>query len=539
MTTFASLHPRLREAIVARLGWCSLRPVQEEAGQALLAGENAVVLAPTAGGKTEASMLPTLSMLLEGPTNAIGAIYIAPIKALLNNQAERLGDYTEMVGLDRFVWHGDTTPGAKKRFIRDPVELLMTTPESLEVMLVSPRVPAKRLFADLRIVVIDEIHALAGTDRGAHLMSVLERLRQHSRHDLQRVGLSATVGNPQQILTWLQGTSKRPSRVIDPPKKKTARELLITLHEESHELTEDAAELAKGKKSLFFCQSRAATEAVAGRMRNNGIEVFVHHSAVSKEERELAEETFARGGDACIVCTSTLELGIDVGGLDRVLQHQAPDTVSAFMQRMRRTGRRGDQKPNTFFFCEDPDAVLQAIALIQLGKQGWVEDVSTLTRCWPVFVHQIFAICLADDGAMASHLWAHLSRVPDFSDISREEFDALIDHMREKLWLREAAGRLVLGPKAERRLRPQELHGALRGLLKPAGLHRGRGRPTRRHAPTKFRRPPRRRRQQLPARRPRLVCQPYSSQRPSHQSPQGPPRQEADLGRPHPTIPRL
>ena len=129
-----------------------------------------LLLAPTAGGKTEASIFPTLSMLLDGATDGVGALYIAPIKALLNNQAERLGTYTEMVGLRRFVWHGDTTSHERRTFLREPAELLMTTPESLEVMLISEKIDTRRLFADLRIVIIDEIHAIAGTDRGAHLL---------------------------------------------------------------------------------------------------------------------------------------------------------------------------------------------------------------------------------------------------------------------------------------------------------------------------------------------------------------------------------
>ena len=161
---FPRLHPRLQAAIVHRLGWRTLRPVQDEAGAALLRGDNAVILAPTAGGKTEASFFPILSSLLTHPTDRIGAIYIAPIKALLNNQAERLATYTEMVGLRRFVWHGDVSQAAKKRFKREPAEVLMTTPESLEVMLISQRVPIKRLMSDLRAVIIDEVHAMAGQD---------------------------------------------------------------------------------------------------------------------------------------------------------------------------------------------------------------------------------------------------------------------------------------------------------------------------------------------------------------------------------------
>jgi ATP-dependent Lhr-like helicase len=206
VSAFARFPPRLQQAIVARLGWTALRPVQELAGEAILDGKNVIVLAPTAGGKTEAAIFPVLAGLLERPLESVGAIYVAPIKALLNNQEERLGTYTEMVGLRRFVWHGDVKDAERKRFAREPAELLMTTPESLEVMLVSPRVPANRLFSDLRFVIIDEVHALAGTDRGAHLVSVIERILRYTDNDVQRIGLSATVGEPEAILDWLQAT---------------------------------------------------------------------------------------------------------------------------------------------------------------------------------------------------------------------------------------------------------------------------------------------------------------------------------------------
>jgi len=451
MSVFARFAPRLQQAIVARLGWTSLRPVQEEAGTALLDGCNAVVLAPTAGGKTEASMFPTISKMVEEPPRGLAAIYIAPIKALLNNQAERLGLYTEMVGLGRFVWHGDTASSARTRWLKEPTELLMTTPESLEVMLVSQRVDAASLFADLRVVVIDEIHALAGSDRGAHLISVIERLARLSRHDVQRVGLSATVGNPDAILDWLQGTSTREGRVVDPPKKPGPKQLLVVHREDVAAVARDAAGMARGRKSLFFCQSRSATEAVAEHMRRSGTSVFVHHSAVSKEERELAEERFHHGSDACIVATSTLELGIDVGDLDRVLQAEAPDTVSSFMQRMGRTGRRAGQAANTTFFCTTDESVSQAVALIELAKAGWVESVEVTDRCWPVLIHQLLAMALAADGVPLEDVWDHLRRVPDFRGIHRAEFERLVAWMIRDRSLLDLSGRLVLGPKAERK----------------------------------------------------------------------------------------
>lgn len=451
MSTFARFDPRLQQAIVSRLGWSSLRPVQEEAGEVLLAGHNAIILAPTAGGKTEAALFPTLSILMSQQAAGVGALYIAPIKALLNNQAERLGLYTEMVGLRRFVWHGDTPAHARRQFLKDPTELLMTTPESLEVLLISKRASSTGLFSDLKIIIIDEVHALAGTDRGAHLMSVLERLARFSRHDVQRVGLSATVGNPGAILEWLQGSSSRASQVVDPTKVPGRRQLLVVHRPDLASLAVDASRLARGQKSLFFCQSRATTEAVASHMRRTGTTVFVHHSAVSQEERLIAEERFHHGTDACIVCTSTLELGIDVGDLDRVLQAEAPDTVSSFLQRMGRTGRRAGQVANTSFFCETTEGVLQAIALIELAKAGWVEAVGVEKRCWPVLIHQLLALSLQHDGIGAEDAWQQLSRVPDFKDIHRAEYDRLLNWMLRDGALRLAGGRLVLGPQAERR----------------------------------------------------------------------------------------
>lgn len=449
-SAFARYPSRLQEAIVARLGWTSLRPVQELASHALLDGKNAVILAPTAGGKTEASMFPMLSMLMEREPEGVGLIYIAPIKALLNNQAERLGLYTEMVGLRRFLWHGDVKASDKRKFIKEPAAVLMTTPESLEVMLLSSRVPHAKLFADLRAVVIDEVHALAGSDRGTHLLSVLERIARHTPNDIQRVGLSATVGNPNEILVWLQGTSQREGCVVDPPKQPSPKDLRVYLRDTTMAIAQEASRKAVGNKSLFFCESRSLAEDIAERLRNRGTDVFVHHSSVSLEERDAAEARFHRGTNASIICTSTLELGIDVGDLDLVFQANAPSTVSSFLQRMGRTGRRDGQRANTTFFCEDLEPALQAIAIIELARQGWVESIRTTNRAWPVMVHQLLALTLQFGAISPERCWEQLSVVPDFSDITSDEFKTLVAHMLREGYLFEAGGLLSMGDTAER-----------------------------------------------------------------------------------------
>lgn len=450
MSVFSRFPERLQHAIAHQLGFSSLRPVQELSGEAIFDGKNAVILAPTAGGKTEASVFPVIAGMMEAPPKGVGALYIAPIKALLNNQEVRLGEYTEMVGLRRFVWHGDAPQSQKEAFCREPAELLMTTPESLEVMLMSARVPVRRLFADLRYAIIDEVHAFAGTDRGAHLMSVLERLAALSDQDVQRIGLSATVGNPDQIGRWLTGTSKRTSVVVDPPKPKAERLIKICLREDVGDFAREAVREGRGKKSLFFCQSRALSEAVADKMRDESIEVFVHHGSVSKEERYAAEERFARGTNACIVATSTLELGIDVGGLDLTFQANAPSTVSSFLQRMGRTGRRADTMANMTFLCDDPVFVVQNTALVLLAARGWVERVKDEARAWPVLVHQILAMTQEHGGISAERCWQMVSRVPDFRDIEQSDYLELIEHMKAEGYLFEAGGLLSMGPTAER-----------------------------------------------------------------------------------------
>jgi ATP-dependent Lhr-like helicase len=450
MSVFSRFPERLQHAISSRIGFSSLRPVQELSGEAILDGKNAIVLAPTAGGKTEASIFPVLAQLLENPPKAVGALYVAPIKALLNNQEVRLGEYTEMVGMHRFVWHGDAGQSQKRQFCREPAELLMTTPESLEVMLLSSRVPAPALFSGLRSVIVDEIHAFAGTDRGAHLMSVLERLAELSGGDLQRIGLSATIGNPDVIARWLAGTSLRPSVVIDPPRPKAQRQVKILLREDESDFAREAARETRGKKSLFFCQSRARTEAVADHMRGDSIDVFVHHGSVSKEERLDAERRFATGTNACIVATSTLELGIDVGGLDLTFQANAPSTVSSFLQRMGRTGRREGTLANMTFLCDQAEAIVQSTALVLLAARGWVESVKDQTRAWPVLVHQLLTLTLAHGGISAERCWQLLSRVPDFRGITADEYSALVDHMKREDYLFESAGLLSMGQKAER-----------------------------------------------------------------------------------------
>ena len=209
MSGFDRLHPALQHHVVNSLGWRELRPVQELAIDAFLDGANLVVLAPTAGGKTEAAFFPVISRMLAEPWDGLSVLYVSPIRALLNNQQERLERYFGLVGRRAARWHGDTPQSEKRRIVADPPDCLLTTPESLEVILVSSRIDHRQFFRGVQAVVIDELHAFAGDDRGWHLLSVLSRIGRLAGRDIQRVGLSATIGNPAEMLRWLSGGSER------------------------------------------------------------------------------------------------------------------------------------------------------------------------------------------------------------------------------------------------------------------------------------------------------------------------------------------
>ncbi len=450
MGAFDRLHPRLQHAIAHDVGWRSLRPVQEQATEVILDGKNTVVLAPTAGGKTEASVFPVLSRILTEERPPVAALYVCPIRALLNNQEVRLRQYARMVGLDVFKWHGDVSAAKKRSFVAEPVHLLMTTPESLEVMLMSSWVDAARLFAGLEAVIIDEVHAFAGDDRGAHLVALLERLSAFSGRDIQRIGLSATVGNPAEIGRWLQGSTGRGFELVDPPRGAPRRDIRLDFCPEPEDLATGVAASARHAKSLVFVESRRKAERTAQTLAHtSGLDVYVHHSAVARSDRERAEAMFHQGGNAAIVCTSTMELGIDVGDLDRVVQIDAPSTVASFLQRMGRTGRRSGTTANCAFYCEQSADLARALALIRLAHRGWVEDVTPPRRALHVLAHQVLALVLQQGGISRYRIFDWVAMATPFANLDPDDVHDLIDTMVERTILHEADGRLLLGHRGE------------------------------------------------------------------------------------------
>ncbi|MFY0572915.1 DEAD/DEAH box helicase [Archangium lansingense] len=444
------LSPAVRYQIANGLGWSGLRPVQALSTGAILDGANCVVLAPTAGGKTEAAFLPLLSKMDVEDWRGVSVLYVAPIRALLNNQEARLSKLTGLIGRRAGKWHGDVKEPARRRLIDDPPDVLAITPESLEAMLLSTRTPAHRFLAHVRAVVIDEVHAFAGDDRGAHLVSLLERISRIAETDIQRIGLSATVGDPEVIVRWLSGSSMRPQRVIDPGGARKPPDL----HLDFVGTLDNAAllidRLYPGTRRLVFVDSRRRVEELGHRLSQRGVNVYLSHSSLALSERTAAEKAFEEGTNCVIVATSALELGIDVGDLDHVIQIDAPSSVSSFLQRMGRTGRRAGSTANCTFLATDDDALLRAAAIIDLFRNGYVEPAGPSTWTPHVLAHQAIALSMQEQGSASHGWWSWLEGCAAYRDVSAGERESIVRHMVDNDILVDADARLALGARGER-----------------------------------------------------------------------------------------
>ena len=328
----------------------------------------------------------------------------------------------------------------------------MITPESLEVILMSQKVDKKELFKNIRFIVIDEIHAFADSERGIHLMAVVERIQSFSKFEIQRIGLSATVGNPHEILKWMQGSSTREGIVINPPKEKKPKKIEIKYVDETKDdFQKEIAKRIFGKKALFFSNSRTAAEELKLLIEGSGIDCHVHHSSINKYFREIAEEKFKLGNNTAIIATSTLELGIDIGDLDIVLQLDSPNSVSSFLQRLGRTGRRENSIAHFVFFPTDKEKLVFSIAILNLAIRGWVENVYLVRKAYDILFQQILAITLSTMGTDLESIYELFKNVDSFSEVSKEDFMFLIKHMVENKYLMYERGKIFIDTETEKK----------------------------------------------------------------------------------------
>lgn len=491
MDVFARYSPFIQDYIY-RSGWQTLRGVQNAAGDAIFGTDaNVLLTASTASGKTEAAFFPILTLLDEEPSRTVGVLYIAPLKALINDQFQRLDELCQEAGIAVTRWHGDASQSRKRKLLRQPSGIVQITPESLESLLINKHAVITALFGDLRFIVIDEIHSLLRGDRGMQTFCLIERLCRQAGCNPRRVGLSATIGNPEAAGQFLSAGSGRGTVI---PKFDGGKEVWRLSMEHFWNIQEptlpsvgtsetlgsvsscDPAidyifEHTRGKKCLVFTNSREECESVCQQLRqlcenrHEPDRFLIHHGNLSASYRESAEQDMKDDDSLLSVCaTATLELGIDVGRLERAFHIDAPFTVSGFLQRMGRTGRRGDPSEMWFVMREErPEAramlpetlpwyLLQGIALVQLYvEERFVEPPRTHRLPFSLLYHQTMST-LASCGEMTpAELASRVLPLSCFHRITQDDYRVLLRHLIENDHIqRTEGGGLVVGLTGER-----------------------------------------------------------------------------------------
>jgi ATP-dependent Lhr-like helicase len=450
VSAFDLLDPLVQHHIVNTLGWRSIRPLQEASIEPVLAGKHCLLLAPTAGGKTEAAMFPIFSRMIREKWTGTSLLYITPLKALLNNLHQRLSGYATLFGRECEVWHGDVSSARKNHIRKGEPDIILTTPESLEGMLVSTHPAAREMLRSVRCTVVDEIHAFAGDDRGWHLLALLERLVKFTHREIQRVGLSATVGNPDNLLQWFAGHCEGQLEVVAPsPGIVKLPDITLDYVGNLPNAALVISRLHRGEKRLVFCDSRSRVEELASLLRTHQVETYLSHSSLSADERRTAEHAFAQSKNCVIVSTSTLELGIDVGDLDRVIQIDSPNTVASFLQRLGRTGRRPETSRNCLFLATSPKALLRTAALLHLWDSGFVEPVVPPPQPIHLLSQQIMALAL-QEGGIGEHDWrSWIGRLPAFQSLENQHIQSLFTNLTEQHILFSDGGILGFGKEGE------------------------------------------------------------------------------------------
>ena len=508
MGAFQRYAPFVQDYIY-RNNWESLRAIQVAAADAIFnTDENLLLTASTASGKTEAAFFPIITLFSENPPASVGAIYIGPLKALINDQFLRLNELCAEADIPVWHWHGDVAQSHKARLMKHPSGILQITPESLEAMLLHKHSAVPKLFGDLRFVVIDEVHSLLRGDRGGQTLCLIERLSRLAGVNPRRIGLSATIGDPEKCGEFLSlGTGRKTIipkidakgskwrlsmehfyvKNVQAAEDRTDIQALPVLEEKTDDAPKNADpglgyifEHTRGKKCLVFVNSREECETVTTTLRqycelNHERDRFlIHHGNLSASYRETAEEIMKDDSQfMTTVTTATLELGIDIGRLERAFQIDAPWTVSSFLQRMGRTGRRESPPEMWFVMREDePEAramlpatipwkLLQGIALVQLYlEERWVEPPRLDRLPYSLLYHQTMST-LASCGELSPRALAErVLPLHYFHRVSQEDFQLLLRHLVQTDHIqRTEQGGLIVGLAGERVVNSFQFYG--------------------------------------------------------------------------------
>ncbi|GAA4000053.1 DEAD/DEAH box helicase [Hymenobacter fastidiosus] len=439
--------------------WETLRPIQAAAIQHILASDDNFILASrTASGKTEAAFLPILSKV-DFRQPGVRVLYVSPLIALINDQFQRVEELCKYLDVRVTKWHGEASRTAKKQLIQHPEGIVLITPESLEAMFVNAPYSVKTLFSQLQYVVVDEIHSFLGTDRGTQLQSLLARLGAVPAGRFAVVGLSATIGDYAEAKRFT-GDAARTKVLLD----RTGRVMLTQFRyfpatgaDLPLDLLKDLYKQTATSKALIFPNSRGLAELIAvklgqiaGRVGGHA-NYFSHHSSVDKEVREYVEH-FAKHNQRqpfCIACTSTLELGIDIGSVDKVVQVNAAHSIASLIQRVGRSGRRDGEPSQLLLYATDPWSLLQSLACWLLYQEGFVEPLRQARHPYDLLLHQALSITKERGGLPRAELLRQLQANAAFPDIAAPEINDILDELLRLDWLESLGPELIIGVAGE------------------------------------------------------------------------------------------
>lgn len=444
-------------------GWEQLRPIQTAAIAKILASDdNFILVSRTASGKTEAAFLPILSKV-DFDESGVQVLYISPLIALINDQFNRIEELCKNLDVTVTKWHGEANKTLKDRLIKQPNGIILITPESLEAMFVNKPFNIRQLFSNLKYVVIDEIHSFIGTDRGIQLQSILSRLQQVNSKSFSIVGLSATMSEENKFLEVKEftGNAEKTKILID----RTAKEINVLFRyfknkneELPLELLKDLYIETKDNKVLIFPNSRGRSEEVAVKLRkisdrvNGHPNYFSHHSSVDREVREYVEY-FAKNNNRqnfCISCTSTLELGIDIGTVDEVVQIDATHSIASLIQRVGRSGRKDGESSNLYLYATNEWSLLQSIACWLLFKEGFIEPPQKNKKPYDILVHQALSITKGYSGIKLTDLINQLKENSTFRQIELFEIEQILNHLIEIDFLEKLQLEVIIGVEGEK-----------------------------------------------------------------------------------------
>lgn len=519
-TGFELLESRIQRWIWAE-GWTSLRDAQERAVPVLVnADQDVIIAAATAAGKTEAAFLPILTNLLNHDDPPGAVLYVSPLKALINDQWGRLSQLCEQLEIPVVAWHGDISSSKKHRFLKSSEGVLLITPESLEALFVNRGSSLSGVFQNLRYIVVDELHAFIGSERGKQLQSLMHRVELVAGRRLPRVGLSATLGDMrlgseflrpggadtvtviesknsnQEIQVQVRGYIQPPMSQI----QKTAAAVRegentdanISVQDKDEDDDESKAspdfaiadhlyKVLRGSNNLIFPNSRSQVEWYADQLRRRcerdsvPNEFWPHHGSLSKDLREQAEHALKAGNHAAsAICTTTLELGIDIGSIKTVAQIGSPPSVASLRQRLGRSGRRPGEKATLRVYCKESpladgsslsdqlrQGLVQTIAMIRLLTRGWFEPPRAQGVHASTLVQQCLSIIAQRGGASAGDLWKSLVAEGAFPNVEKSDFLGLLKSLGEhELIVQDSSGLLLPGTVGERLINHYEFYSA-------------------------------------------------------------------------------